>query len=120
MAKRARIIVVGCSMFGTAVARALSGAGHDVIAVDMQEGALDALGDDFDGEIITGDGKSAQVLEECGVRDATHLVAATSDDAPRGRRGLRGNLGGSGHRAHLPPPHLRSGVLPPHRPGPRR
>ena len=64
MAKRARIIVVGCSMFGTAVARALSGAGHDVIAVDMQEGALDALGDDFDGEIITGDGKSAQVLEE--------------------------------------------------------
>lgn len=61
MAKRARIIVVGCSLFGCAVAQALSAAGHDVIVVDMQEDAL--------------------VLEECGVRRATHLVAATGDDA---------------------------------------
>ena len=60
MAKRARIIVVGCSLFGCAVAQALSAAGHDVIVVDMQEDALD---------------------EECGVRRATHLVAATDDDA---------------------------------------
>ena len=62
MAKRARIIVVGCSLFGCAVAQALSAAGHDVI-------------------VLTGDGKSALVLEECGVRRATHLVAATGDDA---------------------------------------
>lgn len=34
-----------------------------------------------DGETLTGDGKSALVLEECGVRRATHLVAATDDDA---------------------------------------
>ena len=74
MAKRARIIVVGCSLFGCAVAQALSAAGHDVIVVDMQEDALDGLGPDFDG-------KSALVLEECGVRRATHLVAATDDDA---------------------------------------
>ena len=71
MAKRARIIVVGCSLFGCAVAQALSAAGHDVIVV----------GPDFDGETLTGDGKSALVLEECGVRRATHLVAATGDDA---------------------------------------
>ena len=71
MAKRARIIVVGCSLFGCAVAQALSAAGHDVIV----------LGPDFDGETLTGDGKSALVLEECGVRRATHLVAATDDDA---------------------------------------
>lgn len=81
MAKRARIIVVGCSLFGCAVAQALSAAGHDVIVVDMQEDALDGLGPDFDGETLTGDGKSALVLEECGVRRATHLVAATGDDA---------------------------------------
>ena len=41
MAKRARIIVVGCSLFGCAVAQALSAAGHDVIVVDMQEDALE-------------------------------------------------------------------------------
>ena len=81
MAKRARIIVVGCSLFGCAEAQALSAAGHDVIVVDMQEDALDGLGPDFDGETLTGDGKSALVLEECGVRRATHLVAATGDDA---------------------------------------
>ena len=81
VAKRARIIVVGCSLFGCAVAQALSAAGHDVIVVDMQEDALDGLGPDFDGETLTGDGKSALVLEECGVRRATHLVAATDDDA---------------------------------------
>ena len=80
MAKRARIIVVGCSLFGCAVAQALSAAGHDVIVVDMQEDALDGLGPDFDGETLTGDGKSALVLEECGVRRATHLVAATGSD----------------------------------------
>lgn len=68
MAKRARIIVVGCSLFGCAVAQALSAAGHDVIVVDMQEDALEGLGPDFDGETLTGDGKSALVLEECGVR----------------------------------------------------
>ena len=49
MAKRARIIVVGCSLFGCAVAQALSAAGHDVIVVDMQEDALEGLGPDFDG-----------------------------------------------------------------------
>ena len=48
MAKRARIIVVGCSLFGCAVAQALSAAGHDVIVVDMQEDALDGLGPDFE------------------------------------------------------------------------
>ena len=53
MAKRARIIVVGCSLFGCAVAQALSAAGHDVIVVDMQEDALDGLGPDFDGETLT-------------------------------------------------------------------
>ena len=81
MARRARIIVVGCSTFGAGVALALSAGGGDVIAGDMQEDALDELGPDFDGETFTGDGRSAQALEECGVREATHLVAATGDDA---------------------------------------
>lgn len=81
MARRARIIVVGCSTLGCALAQALSAGGHDVIAVDMQEDALDRLGDDFDGEIVTGDGTSAHVLEECGARQTTHLVAATGRDA---------------------------------------
>ena len=47
-----------------------------------REDALDGLGPDFVGETLTGGtAKSALVLEECGVRRATHLVAATGDDA---------------------------------------
>ena len=77
MAKRARIIVVGCSLFGCAVAQTLSAAGHDVIVVDMQEDALDGLGPDFDGETLTGDGKSALVLEECG---SNRLIAELASE----------------------------------------
>lgn len=80
MARRARVIVVGCSAFGAAVARSLSASGSDVIVVDMREDAFDRLGDDFDGETITGDGGSASVLRECGAERATHLVAATGRD----------------------------------------
>ena len=52
MARKARIIVVGCSPFGAAVARSLSAAGCDVTVVDMREDAFDRLGDDFDGETV--------------------------------------------------------------------
>ena len=80
MARKARIIVVGCSPFGAAVARSLSAAGCDVTVVDMREDAFDRLGDDFDGETVTGDGGSALLLRECGAERATHLVAATDRD----------------------------------------
>ena len=81
MARKARIIVVGCSPFGAAVARSLSAAGCDVTVVDMREDAFDRLGDDFDGETVTGDGGSALLLRECGAERATHLVAATDDSS---------------------------------------
>lgn len=81
MSKRTQIIVVGCSAFGCSLALTLSGAGYDVIVMDMLEEAFDQLGDDFDGELVTGDGRSALALEECGARQASHLVAATGNDA---------------------------------------
>uniref|UniRef100_A0A7C9JQ48 TrkA family potassium uptake protein n=1 Tax=Muribaculaceae bacterium Z82 TaxID=2304548 RepID=A0A7C9JQ48_9BACT len=81
MGRNVRVIVVGCGAFGSAVARSLSSGGNEVIAVDMREEAFDQLGDDFDGETVTGDGSSALLLQECGVERATHLVAATGHDA---------------------------------------
>ncbi len=81
MARRTQIMIVGCGMFGSSLALALSAAGHDVIVMDMQEDAFDQLGDDFDGETITGDGRSALMLQECGADRLSHLVAATGDDA---------------------------------------
>lgn len=81
MGRKARILVIGCGTFGAAVAQSLSSSGNEVIAVDMSEEAFDQLGDDFDGETVTGDGSSALLLQECGVERATHLVAATGHDA---------------------------------------
>ena len=80
MGRNVRVIVVGCGAFGSAVARSLSSGGNEVIAVDMREEAFDQLGDDFDGETVTGDGSSALLLRECGAERATHLVAATNRD----------------------------------------
>lgn len=81
MARTARVIVIGCGSFGAALAASLAAAGHEVTAVDMREDAFDQLGDEFDGETVTGDGSSALVLGECGIRRATHVVAATGHDA---------------------------------------
>lgn len=81
MARKTRIIVIGCSAFGCSLALTLSSEGYDVIVMDMLEEAFEQLGDDFDGELVTGDGRSVAALEECDVRRATHLVAATGDDA---------------------------------------
>lgn len=81
MGRKARILVVGCGTFGSAVAQSLSAGGNEVIAVDMREEAFDQLGDDFDGETLTGDGSCASVLQECEVERVTHLVAATGHDA---------------------------------------
>ena len=78
MAKRARIIVVGCSLFGCAVAQALSAAGHDVIVVDMQEDALDGLGPDFDGETLTGG------MEDCANDHRIAMAAAIAATACTG------------------------------------
>ena len=80
MGRKARILVVGCGSFGAAAARSLSAGGSDVTVVDMREEAFGRLGDDFDGETVTGDGCSALLLQECGVERATHLVASMGSD----------------------------------------
>ena len=77
MAKRARIIVVGCSLFGCAVAQALSAAGHDVIVVDMQEDALDGL------VAATDDDASNLLIAELAseIFGVPHVLPLVDDDA---------------------------------------
>lgn len=73
-------IVIGCGSFGSVLACALADAGYLARAVDINQGAFEDLGDDFEGETIAGDGTNVSVLEECEIERAALLVAATHND----------------------------------------
>lgn len=74
-----RFIIIGLGNFGAGVAETLHRAGHDVIAVDTQESAVDRIAP-FVGRAAVGDGKDARVLERVGARDADAAVVSTGDD----------------------------------------
>jgi trk system potassium uptake protein TrkA len=75
-----KAIVVGCGRVGSQVARNLSGAGWDVVAVDDSEEALNRLGTDWAGGFVVGHGMDGGVLRQAGIEDADALVAATNGD----------------------------------------
>lgn len=74
-----RFIVVGLGNFGGGVAEALAAQGHEVIAMDTNEAAVDAIA-----RLVTraavGDGKVLSAVERAGGRDADAAVISTGDD----------------------------------------
>lgn len=74
-----RFVVVGLGNFGSAVAEALHAAGHDVIAVDAAEDAVDRVANRVTRAAV-GDGKSVRVLERLGAGEADAGVVSTGDD----------------------------------------
>jgi trk system potassium uptake protein len=74
-----RFIIIGLGNFGAGVAETLHRAGHDVIAVDIEEHAVDRIAQ-FVGRAAVGDGKEARLLERVGARDADAAVVSTGDD----------------------------------------
>jgi trk system potassium uptake protein TrkA len=75
---RRRLIVVGLGHFGTTVATRLHELGHEVVALDEREGAVDAIGPKVSRAIV-GDGTKKVVLEEAGARDADAAIVAIGD-----------------------------------------
>ena len=78
---KASVLVVGCGDYGSTLASSLSRQGFNVTVVDMTEEAFDSLDDDFDGDMVTGDGTASSLLRESGIAKASCVVAATGDDA---------------------------------------
>ncbi len=80
-----RVVVVGCGDVGSALARALSEAGHRVRVMDIRRDALDSLpeGPVGEGSItpLLGDGTSEADLLAASIREADLLIAATGSDA---------------------------------------
>ena len=74
-----RFVIVGLGNFGSSVAEALYSHGHDVIAVDVDEQAVDDIAPHCSRAAV-GDGREAAMLEEIGAEEADAAVVSTGDD----------------------------------------
>lgn len=74
-----RFVVVGLGNFGATVTEALQMQGHDVIAVDVAESAVDRIALHA-ARAAVGDGKDIRVLERIGARNADVAVVSTGND----------------------------------------
>jgi trk system potassium uptake protein TrkA len=74
-----RFIIIGLGNFGSGVAETLHRAGHDVIALDTNEHAVDRIAQ-YVGRAAVGDGKEMRTLERIGAADADAAVVSTGDD----------------------------------------
>lgn len=74
-----RYIVVGLGNFGTAVCEALYARGHDVIAVDIDEQAVDRIAPHVTRAALA-DGSDPQVLLRVGAENADAGIVSTGDD----------------------------------------
>lgn len=74
-----RFVVIGLGNFGAAVAEGLAERGHDVIAIDSDEQAVDRVAANV-ARAAVGDGRQVKLLEEVGASHADAGVVSTGDD----------------------------------------
>lgn len=74
-----RFVVVGLGNFGSSVAESLNAQGHDVLAVDTSEEAVERIAGTVSSAVIA-DGRSAKTLERIGARNADAGIIGTGDD----------------------------------------
>lgn len=74
-----RFVVVGLGNFGASVAEALHAQGHDVVALDPKEEAVDRIAPHVTRAAV-GDGRNAAVLERLGAKSADAGIVSTGDD----------------------------------------
>lgn len=75
-----RFVFIGLSRLTTMTARLLIGRGHDVVIVEIDKEAIDAVGDELDCGFLHGDGSKPHILREAGPGEADALFALTGDD----------------------------------------
>ena len=74
-----RFIVIGLGNFGSSVAESLYTEGHDVVAVDLDEEAVDRIASHVSRSAV-GDGRDVDTLQQVGAGDADLAVISTGDD----------------------------------------
>lgn len=78
--KNKSILIVGCSRFGSSLAKALSVKNYDVSIIDINPDSFRKLSENFGGYTIVGDGISTDILEAGGIKDADICIVATDND----------------------------------------
>jgi trk system potassium uptake protein len=74
-----RFIIIGLGNFGSSVAEALSAKGHEVIAIDPDERAVDRIAP-YVTRAAVGDGRDLHTLERVGAKNGDAGVVSTGDD----------------------------------------
>jgi trk system potassium uptake protein TrkA len=74
-----RFVVIGLGNFGSGVAEALHAAGHEVIAVDPREEAVDRIAPHVTRAAVA-DGRSLEAMDRVGCRGADAGIVSTGDD----------------------------------------
>lgn len=74
-----RFVVIGLGNFGSAAAEALHAQGHDVVAVDIDEAAVDRIAP-FVTRAAVGDGRNVDVLDRVGASGADVGIVGTGED----------------------------------------
>lgn len=74
-----RFVVVGLGNFGSSVAESLYAKGHDVVALDLDESAVDRIAPKVTRAAV-GDGKHLGTLERVGAKAANVGIVSTGDD----------------------------------------
>ena len=74
-----RFFVIGLGNFGSTIAEALHAEGHDVVAVDRKEEAVERVAPHVTRAAVA-DGQSLPTLERLGAREAAAAVVSTGDD----------------------------------------
>ncbi|MBL8797263.1 MAG: TrkA family potassium uptake protein [Planctomycetia bacterium] len=74
-----RFVIIGLGNFGSSMAEALYGQGHEVIAVDPREEAVDRISAHVTRAAVA-DGKSLEALQRAGAKSADAGVVSTGDD----------------------------------------
>ena len=78
--KNKTILIIGCSRFGSSLAKALSNKNYDVTIIDRSQSSFIKLSESFGGYTVVGDGKSTELLEEAGIKNSDIVIVATEDD----------------------------------------
>ena len=75
-----KIVIVGGGKVGFAIAREVSGEGHDVTIIDHNPANYDRLSTSLDCMAIMGDGNSLDTLRAANTAESDLLIAATPND----------------------------------------
>jgi len=76
---RKQFVVIGLGRFGTSVAKTLSALGHDVLAMDKDEHAVQVIMRDVT-QAVQADAREEETLRALGVRNLDVAVVAIGDD----------------------------------------